>query len=174
MAVTEIDLYTRIVNLEAAVFAGVLSGTMPAVFSGVEIPPLQVMATAGAQAFSDRAVSDAQRLADFMTKLNQGGTATQSQLAQDRALLPDLRQNQAVARHALAILTGKAPAEWSPPDFVLLTGPWSTQPSASKLPRAANPPCPGLTSTSTTARPCSAPVNKPTQAPGFQDHHSMT
>jgi NodT family efflux transporter outer membrane factor (OMF) lipoprotein len=40
-------------------------------------------------------------------------------MAQDRALLPDLRQNEAVARHALAILTGKAPAEWNPPDFAL-------------------------------------------------------
>ncbi|MES2294213.1 MAG: efflux transporter outer membrane subunit [Pseudomonadota bacterium] len=43
----------------------------------------------------------------------------QSQLAVDRALLPDLNQQQAVARHALAILAGKAPAEWSPPEFTL-------------------------------------------------------
>jgi len=45
--------------------------------------------------------------------------SAQSQLAEDRALLPDLRQQAAVARHALSILTGKAPAEWSPPDFAL-------------------------------------------------------
>jgi hypothetical protein len=44
----EVDFYTRISNLEAAVFAGVPSGTVPAVFSGIEIPPVQVMATAGA------------------------------------------------------------------------------------------------------------------------------
>jgi len=43
----------------------------------------------------------------------------QSQLAADRTLLPDLRQRQAAARHALAILVGKAPADWSPPDFAL-------------------------------------------------------
>jgi NodT family efflux transporter outer membrane factor (OMF) lipoprotein len=43
----------------------------------------------------------------------------QSQLAEDRALLPDLRQQQVVARHALAILAGKAPAEWAPPEFAL-------------------------------------------------------
>jgi NodT family efflux transporter outer membrane factor (OMF) lipoprotein len=43
----------------------------------------------------------------------------QSQLATDRTLLPDLNQQVAVARHALSILVGKAPAEWSPPDFAL-------------------------------------------------------
>jgi NodT family efflux transporter outer membrane factor (OMF) lipoprotein len=45
--------------------------------------------------------------------------SAQSQMAQDRALLPDLVQQEAAARHALAILVGKAPAEWSPPDFAL-------------------------------------------------------
>jgi NodT family efflux transporter outer membrane factor (OMF) lipoprotein len=45
--------------------------------------------------------------------------SAQSQLAQDRAQLPDLIQREAVARHALAILVGKAPAEWSPPDLTL-------------------------------------------------------
>jgi hypothetical protein len=40
-----------------------------------------VMATVGAQAFSEKAVSDAQRLADVMTKQHNGGTASQSQLA---------------------------------------------------------------------------------------------
>ena len=43
----------------------------------------------------------------------------QSQLAEDRALLPDLHQQVVVARHALAILAGKAPAEWAPPEFAL-------------------------------------------------------
>jgi NodT family efflux transporter outer membrane factor (OMF) lipoprotein len=45
--------------------------------------------------------------------------AAQSQLAEDRALVPDLHQQEAVARHALSILVGKAPAEWSPPEFAL-------------------------------------------------------
>lgn len=43
----------------------------------------------------------------------------QTQLASDRATLPALRQQQSVARHALAILAGSAPAAWSPPDFAL-------------------------------------------------------
>lgn len=45
--------------------------------------------------------------------------AAESQLATDRTLLPDLNQQVAVARHALALLAGKAPADWSPPDFAL-------------------------------------------------------
>jgi NodT family efflux transporter outer membrane factor (OMF) lipoprotein len=54
------------------------------------------------------------------------GVATQldietarSQLASDRTLLPPLRQQVAVARHALAVLVGRAPASWTPPDFDL-------------------------------------------------------
>ncbi len=42
-----------------------------------------------------------------------------TQLAHDEALLPPLRQMLAVARHQLALLVGKAPADWTPPDFDL-------------------------------------------------------
>jgi NodT family efflux transporter outer membrane factor (OMF) lipoprotein len=45
--------------------------------------------------------------------------AAESRLAADRALLPPLRQRLAAARHALAILAGKSPREWTPPDFTL-------------------------------------------------------
>jgi NodT family efflux transporter outer membrane factor (OMF) lipoprotein len=45
--------------------------------------------------------------------------AAQSQLATDRTLLPSLQQQESTARHALAILVGKAPADWTPPDFTL-------------------------------------------------------
>ena len=43
----------------------------------------------------------------------------QSQLAEDAARLPPLRQQLALARHQLAVLVGKAPADWTPPDFDL-------------------------------------------------------
>jgi len=51
----------------------------------------------------------------------------QSQLANDRTLLPPLRQQLSVARHALSVLVGQFPDEWtptntptwSPPDFEL-------------------------------------------------------
>jgi NodT family efflux transporter outer membrane factor (OMF) lipoprotein len=43
----------------------------------------------------------------------------QSQLASDQALLPPLYQQLAMARHALAVLLGHTPAEWSQPDLEL-------------------------------------------------------
>lgn len=48
-----------------------------------------------------------------------------TQLAEDSALLPPLRQQLAEARHRLGLLLGKAPAEWSAPAFDLakLTAP---------------------------------------------------
>jgi NodT family efflux transporter outer membrane factor (OMF) lipoprotein len=43
----------------------------------------------------------------------------ESQLTADLTLLPPLNQALAVARHALAVLTGRAPGDWTPPDFDL-------------------------------------------------------
>jgi outer membrane protein TolC len=40
-------------------------------------------------------------------------------LEQDRALLPPLRGQLAAARHALALLVGHAPADWTAPNFTL-------------------------------------------------------
>lgn len=45
--------------------------------------------------------------------------AAQSQMEKDRALLPPLESQLAAARHALAVLVGKAPADWTPPAFSL-------------------------------------------------------
>jgi NodT family efflux transporter outer membrane factor (OMF) lipoprotein len=43
----------------------------------------------------------------------------ESQLASDETLLPPLYHQLAVARHALAVLVGQTPADWSPPDLEL-------------------------------------------------------
>jgi len=43
----------------------------------------------------------------------------QSQLASDQTLLPPLYQQLAMARHALAVLLGHPPADWSQPDLEL-------------------------------------------------------
>jgi NodT family efflux transporter outer membrane factor (OMF) lipoprotein len=43
----------------------------------------------------------------------------QAQLAQDEAQLPPLRSQLAQSRHRLAMLAGKAPGDWSAPDFEL-------------------------------------------------------
>ncbi len=42
-----------------------------------------------------------------------------AQLAGDRTQLPALRQQLNVARHALAVLSSRAPGQWLPPDFEL-------------------------------------------------------
>jgi NodT family efflux transporter outer membrane factor (OMF) lipoprotein len=47
--------------------------------------------------------------------------AAESQLAADETLKPGLDQQLSAARHAMAILLGRAPGEWSPPDFDLAT-----------------------------------------------------
>jgi NodT family efflux transporter outer membrane factor (OMF) lipoprotein len=68
---------------------------------------------------------DQENLRLVESELN-AGEATQldvqsaaSQLASDRTLLPPLRQQVSVARHALAILLGRLPADWVAPDFEL-------------------------------------------------------
>jgi NodT family efflux transporter outer membrane factor (OMF) lipoprotein len=43
----------------------------------------------------------------------------ESQLSADETLGPPLEQQLSVAKHALAVLTGRAPGDWSPPDFDL-------------------------------------------------------
>ena len=45
--------------------------------------------------------------------------SAESQLAQDQTLMPPLRQELSVARHALAVLVGQPPGNWSAPDFEL-------------------------------------------------------
>lgn len=42
-----------------------------------------------------------------------------AELDRDQSLIPPLKQQQSIARHGLAILLGKAPANWTPPDFKL-------------------------------------------------------
>ncbi|WP_019832704.1 efflux transporter outer membrane subunit [Sphingomonas sp. PR090111-T3T-6A] len=61
---------------------------------------------------------------DLVRTAHQLGSATQvdvalatTQLAQDQTLLPPLAQQRDVARHALSVLAGKGPADWTPPDF---------------------------------------------------------
>ena len=53
--------------------------------------------------------------------------AAESQLASDQTRLPPLEQQLVEARHALAVLVGRAPADWAPPAITL---------DALKLPRA--------------------------------------
>jgi NodT family efflux transporter outer membrane factor (OMF) lipoprotein len=71
-------------------------------------------------------LADDQKNLDLVKTAQAGGTATmvdvttaQTQLANDRTLLPPLRQQLSVARDALTVYVGKTPADWRPPDFDL-------------------------------------------------------
>jgi NodT family efflux transporter outer membrane factor (OMF) lipoprotein len=68
--------------------------------------------------------ADDQRNIDLVRAAEGAGGAARSatvggkaQLAEDQALLPPLVQQLAAARHALAGLVGRSPAEWTAPDF---------------------------------------------------------
>jgi NodT family efflux transporter outer membrane factor (OMF) lipoprotein len=69
--------------------------------------------------------SDQQTLSLVQSRLAAGAasdqdvTTAQSQLDQDRTLLPVLQQQLDVAQDALATLVGSSPADWAAPDFSL-------------------------------------------------------
>ena len=89
----------------------------------------QALAAAASRAQLDVAqniIANDQRNVDLVqTALNDGlATRTQlltaqTQLATDKTLVPPLRQEESTARHALAILLGKQPAEWTAPELTL-------------------------------------------------------
>lgn len=63
---------------------------------------------------------------DLVRKERQAGTVpdsdvviAESQLAEDETLQPGLEQQQSAAKHAVAVLLGRAPGDWSPSDFDL-------------------------------------------------------
>jgi NodT family efflux transporter outer membrane factor (OMF) lipoprotein len=69
-------------------------------------------------------IADDQSVIDMVRRAEGAGgeapsavVSGQSQLAEDQALLPPLRRELDAARHQLALLAGKTPSEWTPPDF---------------------------------------------------------
>ncbi|MGH6981513.1 MAG: efflux transporter outer membrane subunit, partial [Stellaceae bacterium] len=101
--------------------AAYLSLTGNAVGQAVTIAAIRAQINAA----NDIIASDQQNL-NLVKRELQGGMATQievesaqSQLENDRTLLPPLRQQLSAARNALSLLIGKSPATWTPPDFDL-------------------------------------------------------
>jgi NodT family efflux transporter outer membrane factor (OMF) lipoprotein len=79
------------------------------------------------KALNDILAIDRQNV-ELVRKQRQAGTVpdsdvivAESQLAADETLKPGLEQQLSVAKHALAVLIGCAPGNWSPPDFDLVT-----------------------------------------------------
>ncbi|MGE8063664.1 efflux transporter outer membrane subunit [Pseudomonas sp. NPDC089569] len=86
---------------------------------------LVASANAQMQAVEKLLANDAKNL-ELVRAAHLNGTTTQidvslaeTRLAQDRTLLPPLAQQRDAARHALSILTGKGPGDWTAPDFDL-------------------------------------------------------
>ena len=77
------------------------------------------------QAVSELLAEDRDNLSLVRTAFRNGSVSktdvltAESQLASDETLLPPLYHQLGVARHALAVLVGQTPADWSPPDFEL-------------------------------------------------------
>lgn len=97
------------------------------VLAGQVATAAATIAAARAQlAALDDIVANDHRNLDLVRTAQAAGTGTRvevlsaaSQLANDETLLPPVRQQLSVARHALSIFVGKAPGDWSPPDFDL-------------------------------------------------------
>lgn len=76
-------------------------------------------------AIQDIVADDERNLTLVRQKLNEGKASeldlltAQTQLANDRAQLPQLMQQLSIARHALAVLTGRIPSEVEPVDYDL-------------------------------------------------------
>jgi NodT family efflux transporter outer membrane factor (OMF) lipoprotein len=92
----------------------------------VALQALRIATLRSQIAAAEAIIADDQQNIDIVRKAEAAGgeapsasTGGKTQLAQDQALLPPLNQQLAEARHALAALVGKAPAEWAAPDFDL-------------------------------------------------------
>ncbi|MGE8101320.1 efflux transporter outer membrane subunit [Pseudomonas fluorescens] len=86
---------------------------------------LVASANAQMEAVEKLLANDAKNL-ELVRMAHANGTTTQidvslaeTRLAQDRTLLPPLAQQRDSARHALSVLTGKGPGDWTAPDFNL-------------------------------------------------------
>lgn len=74
----------------------------------------------------DAVIADDHKTIDMVRRAEQAGGAApsaisggQGALARDEAMRPALERDLAAARHQLALLVGKAPADWTAPDFSL-------------------------------------------------------
>jgi NodT family efflux transporter outer membrane factor (OMF) lipoprotein len=90
---------------------------------------LQALAIAASHAQIDTVsalIADDSENLRLVVSAQQAGSATEvdrlnaaSQLANDQTLLPPLERQLHVAQHALSVLMGRYPANWTPPDFEL-------------------------------------------------------
>lgn len=99
-----------------------------ALTGNVALQALSIAASRAQIAAIEELLADDRRNLDMVQTAFSAGSVSrvdvlsaQSQLANDETLLPSLRQQLNVAQHALAVLVGQAPANWTAPDFQLST-----------------------------------------------------
>jgi NodT family efflux transporter outer membrane factor (OMF) lipoprotein len=92
----------------------------------VALQALAIAATHAQISTVDALIADDGENLRLVATAQQAGSATEvdrlnaaSQLANDQTLLPPLQQQLRVAQHALAVLMGRYPADWTPPEFEL-------------------------------------------------------
>ncbi len=115
---------SRLASTEAQGFqtdAAYLTLTAQVVGQAIDIASLRAQIAA-----EEEVVRSDQQNLDLVTKAYKlgGGTrldvsTVQTELSSDAGTIPALRQQLAAARHALALLVGQPPDQWSPPDFDL-------------------------------------------------------
>lgn len=96
-----------------------LSGDV--VMRAIEIGALRAQIEALDEVIADgrRTLEMTQRAVDAGGLPQSAVISVQAQLAEDEARLPPLRAQLAASRHALSLLMGRAPAQWSAPDIDL-------------------------------------------------------
>lgn len=94
----------------------------------VVLRAIEVAALRAQIAASQQMIADSRQTVEMTERAFAAGgspraaiVTAQAQLAEDEARLPPLRAQLAVSRHALALLAGRAPAEWAAPDIDLAT-----------------------------------------------------
>lgn len=92
----------------------------------VAMQAMQVASLRAQLATLQQVVADDQRTLDLIHAAQRAGSEApsatsggQAQLAEDQALIPPVQRQLDAARHQLAYLVGKSPAEWTAPDFDL-------------------------------------------------------
>jgi NodT family efflux transporter outer membrane factor (OMF) lipoprotein len=92
----------------------------------VAMQAMQVASLRAQLATLQQVVADDQKTLDLVHAAQRAGSEAPSatsgglaQLAEDQALIPPVQRQLDAARHQLAYLVGKSPAEWTAPDFDL-------------------------------------------------------
>jgi NodT family efflux transporter outer membrane factor (OMF) lipoprotein len=97
-----------------------------ALTGNVALEAIRIAAANARIAAAEAVIADDEKAVAMLRKAEAAGGESASarlsgdmQRQQDRALLPPLRQELAQARHALALLVGEPPSQWTAPDFAI-------------------------------------------------------